>query len=187
MAAEIVFSTTADYAAATNVLQEPVQHDVESEVAPVTPVCSAQELYITNVGDTRAINCGFYISPVGIDSSPRGLSEFTEIMSWSADGSEYGVYTVQGDDEIANYLNPSGADYLCEYNNVAEQHTYTNGSTILNRILLKDMDGTYGKTLLPITSAGASQARLFVMVKIPNAEAAGVYRFTHHFYYEEPI
>jgi hypothetical protein len=141
-----------------------------------------------NVGDERALNCGFYIMPYTSDLAPgTSVDEFTTILSWSADGSEYGVYTIQGTDEVTDFLNPVGGNYLCEYSNALQQHTYTSGTTIANRIPLRDGNGTLSNELWPVSEPTAVKPVFYSLVKIPDGEPVAVLRYKLRFYYEVAI
>lgn len=185
MGVEIVWSSTTSYAATSSVIQEPVEHDLVSQVSPVDPVGNWELYYLTNVGDQAAQNCGFYIAPSSRDINPNALSDFSTILSWSANAAEYGIYTIFGAG-IVDFENVAGADYHTKFSQIAYQHVYTKGVRVGNRIALTGADGTSGDQIEPVADGG-SQPKAYVLVKIPDSESPAVLSFTTNFYYEEPV
>ena len=181
MPANIVFSTSIDYTSSADVVQEPSAHNVQSALDSTR--AHGQLLFVTNVGSTKALRCGFYISPVGIDISSTGTEELTRILSWATASSSNGVYTVQGDDEITAYE----AGTPVTYADTTRRHTYSQGTTSVNKLPLLDSNGTNSDELWPIVLAGAEQVKLYKLVKVPLLESAGIYRFTYNFVYEEEV
>lgn len=185
MGVEIVWSSTTSYAATSSVVQEPVAHSLVSQVAPASPVANWELFYLTNVGDQTAQNCGFYISPSSRDINPNAISDFSTILSWSANAAEYGVYTIFGA-AITDFENVADPDYHEDFSQGGYQHTYTRGVRISNRIALTGADGVSGDQISPISDSG-SQPKLYILVKIPDGETPATLSFVTNFYYEEPV
>jgi len=172
MSARIVF-TLATPGPTSSIVTQPIQHEVDS-----IDRVSAQKLIATNVGGSAAVNCGFYVTAVGEDTSPSGLSELTELFSWAYEAGSNGIITVVGDEVTAFELLAS-ADL---FTSVANRHNYEQGSSISNSIPLTGADGTDGDEMNANTGVP-----LYIFVRIPAAEPAARYNFTYHFYYEEVV
>tara|TARA_R110002020_G_scaffold268819_3_gene484122 strand:- start:65204 stop:65731 length:528 start_codon:yes stop_codon:yes gene_type:complete len=175
MSADIVFSTTEDWNDTSSAVnQSSLVHNVTGGTY------NAIKLYITNVGDTAAINCGFYIKYAGTDPNAKTLTSFDYVLSW-ANSDTHGVHTVQGTAEIAAFEIALGA-----YTNVEKLHSHTRGIGPANSISLKDADGTGGNELTPIVTGGSTMP-FYIFVKIPAGANAGQFDYELHFYYEEVV